>query len=182
MGINCHLSVYIKLIMTSVSPVMSLDSLVAPAEEIVIFEKFGDMKLPEDEETEDVDYSPSEAESDDSLEWASETERTMAEDEFYEPCAIVSIINSVLSMLGFELAPALEDSSKPHLEPGTEPYMSEQEFGEMNLSDYDSDEDADYAPSDSEESSDDDLEYDSGASVSSASEAVESAEATELEE
>merc|ERR1712126_474105 len=80
MGINCHLSVYIKLIMTSFSPVMSLDSLVAPAEEIVIFEKFGDMKLPEDEETEDVDYSPSEAESDDSLEWASETERTMAED------------------------------------------------------------------------------------------------------
>ena len=62
--------------------------------------------------------------------------------------------------------------------------MSEQEFGEMNLSDYDSDEDADYAPSDYEESSDDELEYDSGASVSSASEAVESAEAsaTELEE
>merc|ERR1711942_118425 len=86
-----------------------------------------------------------------------------------EPCAIVSIINSAISMLGFQLAPALEDSSKPHLEPGTEPYMSEQEFGEMNLSDYDSDEDADYAPSDSEGSSDD-LEYDSGASVSSASE------------
>jgi len=39
----------------------------------------------------------------------------------------------------------------------------------MTLSDYDSDEDADYAPSDSEGSSDD-LEYDSGASVSSASE------------
>merc|ERR1712243_214382 len=243
MGTNCHLSVNIKLTMTSLSPVMSLDSLVAPAEEIVIFEKFGDMKLSEDEETEDVDYSPSEAESDDSLEWASETERTMASTSLaegkvgidfygaamaiateyvasyrpvqmglglisavpilsvqraaraakragaknievvsYEPCAIVSIINSVLSMLGFELAPALEDYSKPHLEPGTEPYMSEQEFGEMNLSDYDSDEDADYAPSDSEESSDDDLEYDSGASVSSASEAVESAEATELEE
>merc|ERR1712121_534208 len=240
---NCHLSVNIKLTMTSLSPVMSLDSLVAPAEEIVIFEKFGDMKLSEDEETEDVDYSPSEAESDDSLEWASETERTMAEDALaegkvgidfygaamaiateyvasyrpvqmglglisavpilsvqraaraakragaknievvsYEPCAIISVINSVLSMLGFELAPALEDSSKPHLEPGTEPYMSEQEFGEMNLSDYDSDEDADYAPSDYEESSDDELEYDSGASVSSASEAVESAEATELEE
>ena len=39
----------------------------------------------------------------------------------------------------------------------------------MTLSDYDSDEDADYEPSDSEGSSDD-LEYDSGASVSSASE------------
>merc|ERR1712090_71917 len=45
-----------------------------------------------------------------------------------EPCAIVSIINSVISILGFQLAPALEDSSKPHLEPGTEPYMSEQEL------------------------------------------------------
>ena len=56
-----------------------------------------------------------------------------------------------------------------HLEPGTEPFTPEQEFGEMTLSDYDSDEDADYAPSDSEGSSDD-LEYDSGASVSSASE------------
>ena len=56
-----------------------------------------------------------------------------------------------------------------HLEPGTEPFTPEQEFGEMTLSDYDSDEDADYEPSDSEGSSDD-LEYDSGASVSSASE------------
>merc|ERR1712181_88143 len=87
----------------------------------------------------------------------------------YEPSTIVSILNSVFSMLGFRLAPAVEDSSKPHLLPGTEPFSPEQEFGEMTLSDYDSDEDADYAPSDSEGSSDD-LEYDSGASVSSASE------------
>merc|ERR1712002_849830 len=238
MGTNCHLSVNIKLTMTSLSPVMSLDSLVAPAEEIVIFEKFGDMKLPEDEETEDVDYSPSEAESDDSLEWASETERTMAEDALaegkvgidfygaamaiateyvasyrpvqmglglisavpilsvqraaraakragaknieevsYEPSVIVSIINSIISMLGFQLAPAVEDSFKPHLEPGTEPYSPEQEFGEMTLSDYDSNEDADYAPSESDTSSDE-LEYDSGATVPSASEAAESGEET----
>merc|ERR1719234_632767 len=87
----------------------------------------------------------------------------------YEPSTIVSILNSVFSMLGFQLAPAVEDSSKPYLEAGTEPFSPEQEFGEMTLSDYDSDEDADYAPSDSEGSSDD-LEYDSGASVSSASE------------
>merc|ERR1712181_213086 len=181
-------------------------------------------------EAEDGDYIPSEAESDDSLEWASETERTMAEDALvegkvgidfygaavavateymasyrpvqmglglassvpilsiqravraakragaknievvsYEPSTIVSILNSVFSMLGFQLAPAVEDSSKPHLDAGTEPFSPEQEFGEMTLSDYDSDEDADYAPSDSEGSSDD-LEYDSGASVSSASE------------
>jgi len=59
----------------------------------------------------------------------------------------------------------VEDSSKPHLEPGTEPFTPEQEFGEMTLSDYDSDEDADYEPSDSE-GSEDELEYNSDASVS----------------
>merc|ERR1711942_404965 len=245
MGSTFRLSPIINTKM-SISPIMSMEALAAPVEESSItYQKFVEMELPEDE-TEDGDYGPSEADSEDSLEWASETERTMAEDalvegkvgiDFYgaamaiateyvasyrpvqmglglisavpilsiqraaraakragaknievvssEPCAIVSIINSVISMLGFQLAPALEDSSKPQLEPGTEPYMSEQEFGEMNLSDYDSDEDADYAPTDSEGSSDDDLEYDSGASVSSASEVVESAEeasATEVEE
>merc|ERR1711874_539800 len=188
--------------------------------------KFGEMELPEEEE-EDGDYSPSEADSDDSLEWASETERTMAEDalaegtvglDFYgaavsvateyvssykpvqmglsmatilpvlsiqraaraarragaknieggvdsSPSFITNTINSVLSYLGFHLVPAVEDSSKPHLEPGTEPYTPEQEFGEMTLSDYDSDEDADYEPSDSE-GSEDELEYNSDASVS----------------
>ena len=110
-----------------------------------------------------------------------------------------SIINSALAMLGFQLAPAVQDSSKPvgisyfyidylpiftfyyvptlkfqFLEPGTEPFTPEQEFGEMTLSDYDSNEDADFEPTYSEESSDD-LEYDSDASVSSASEEEESA-------
>merc|ERR1711934_15213 len=170
--------------------------------------------------------SPSEADSDDSLEWASETERTMAEDalaegtvglDFYgaavsvateyvssykpvqmglsmativpvasiqraaraarragtkniegavdsSPC-VINTINTVLSYLGFQLVSDVEDSSKPHLEPGTEPSTPEQEFGEMTLSDYDSDEDADYVPSESEES--DELEYDSDVSVSS---------------
>merc|ERR1712210_301912 len=219
--------------MMTVSTIMSMDALAAPVEESITYQKIGEMELPE-EDTEDVDYSPSDAESDDSLEWASETERTMAEDALtegkvgidfygaalavateyvasyrpvqmglglvsavpilsvqraaraakragaknievvsYEPSTIVSIINSVLSMLGIQLAPVVEDSSKPHLEPGTEPFTPEQEFGQMNLSDYDSNEDADYAPSDSDGSSDE-LEYDSGASVSSASEAVES--------
>ena len=55
--------------------------------------------------------------------------------------------------------------SPQHLVPGTEPFTPEQEFGEMTLSDYDSDEDADYEPSDSE-ISEDELEYDSDASVS----------------
>merc|ERR1711872_571486 len=189
------------------------------------------MELHGEEEEDDGDYCPSEADSDDSLEWASETERTMAEDalaegtvglDFYgaavsvateyvssykpvqmglsmatilpvasiqraaraarragakniegdvdsSPSIITNTINSVLSYLGFHLVPAVEDSSKPHLEPGTEPFTPEQEFGEMTLSDYDSDEDADYEPSDSE-GSEDELEYNSGASVSSASE------------
>merc|ERR1712029_967057 len=107
----------------SISPIMSMEALAAPVEESPItYQKFVEMELPEDE-TEDGDYSPSEADSDDSLEWASETERTMAEDalvegkvgidfygaaraakragaknievESYEPSVIVSILNSV---------------------------------------------------------------------------------------
>ena len=49
------------------------------------------------------------------------------------------------------------------------PYPPEQEFGEMTLSDYDSNEDADYEPSESEDS-DDELEFNSDASVSEDSE------------
>merc|ERR1712192_54444 len=85
--------------------------------------------------------------------------------ECAEPSMVVSLVNTILNMVGFHLAPAVEDSSKPHLEPGTEPFTPEQEFGEMTLSDYDSDGDADYLPSESEES--DALEYDSDVSVSS---------------
>merc|ERR1711928_118269 len=80
-----------------------------------------------------------------------------------EPSMVVSLVNTILNMVGFHLAPAVEDSSKPHLEPGTEPFTPEQDFGEMTLSDYDSDEDADYLPSESEES--DELEYDSDVSA-----------------
>merc|ERR1712034_282777 len=82
------------------------------------------------------------------------------------PSMLVDVTNSILSYFGYELVSAIEDSSKPHLPPGTEPYTPEQEFGEMTLSDYDSNEDADYEPT-SEEDSEDELEYDSGASVTS---------------
>merc|ERR1711970_951445 len=190
----------------------------------VVYQKFGEMELPENEE--DGDYSPSESDSDDSLEWASETERTIAEDELaegkvgldfygaavsvateyvssYKPVqmglsmativpvastqraaraarragtkniegavdsspSVINTINSVLSYLGLQLVRDVEDASKPHLEPGTEPFTPEQEFGEMTLSDYDSDEDADYEPSDSD-GSEDELEYNSDASGS----------------
>merc|ERR1712112_54353 len=182
-----------------------------------VYKIFGEMELQEEEEEDVCDYSPSEVDSDDSLEWASETERTKAEDALaegsvgmgiygaavsvateyvssYKPVqmglsmatifpvasiqrtaraarrsgmknigetsasssSILNSINSVLSYLGFQLISDLEDSSKPHLEPGTEPFTPEQEFGEMTLSDYDSNEDADYEPSYSEESSSED--------------------------
>merc|ERR1719222_432331 len=199
-----------------------MESEATPTAEAVVYRKFGEMHEEDDEE--DGDYCPSEGDSDDSLEWASETERTMAEDALaegtvgldfygaavsvateyvssYKPVqmglsmatvlpvasiqraaraarragskdieqagdsssSIIDTINSVLSYLGFHLVSDVEDSSKPHLEPGTEPFTPEQEFGEMTLSDYDSDEDADYEPSDSE-SSEDELEYNSDAS------------------
>ena len=75
------LNINIKM---SISPIMSMEALAAPVEESPItYQKFVEMELPEDE-AEDEDYSPSEADSDDSLEWASETERTMAEDALVE--------------------------------------------------------------------------------------------------
>merc|ERR1712055_27175 len=209
----------------AVATMSVMESEATPTAEAVVYRKFGEMELHEEEEDDD-DYSPSEADSDDSLEWASETERTMAEDALaegtvgldfygaavsvateyvsgYKPVqmglsmatilpvasiqraaraarragakgieggvdsspSVINTINSVLSYLGFQLVRDVEDASKPHLEPGTEPFTPEQEFGEMTLSDYDSDEDADYEPSDSD-GSEDELEYNSDASGS----------------
>ena len=56
-----------------------------------------------------------------------------------------------------------------HLEPGTEPFTPEQEFGEMTLSHHDH-----YEPTSDEDSEEDELEFDSGseASVSSDEEVV----------
>merc|ERR1719447_2484911 len=50
----------------------------------VIAKKFEDMTLSDYNSEEDDDYSLSEAETEDSLEWASETERTKAEDDLAE--------------------------------------------------------------------------------------------------
>merc|ERR1712181_5842 len=191
----------------------------------------GMQEMIEEGEEDDGDYCPSEADSEDSLEWASETERTMAEDDLAEgkvginytdavvsmtteylasfkpvqmglgaasilpllsvqraaraakragaknidgfsssPSMVITAVNSLLSYFGVQLSSGIEDSSKPHLEPGTEPFSPEQEFGEMSLTDYDSDEDADYDPVESEQEDSDEedlLEFDSDASVSS---------------
>ena len=63
----------------------------------IIYQKFGEMELPE-EEAEDGDYSPSEAETDDSLEWASETERTIAEDALAEGNVGIDFYGAALSV------------------------------------------------------------------------------------
>merc|ERR1719427_2446110 len=55
------------------------------------------MELPEDEE-DDGDYSPSDVDSDDSLEWASETERTMLEDALAEGNVGINNADAAVSM------------------------------------------------------------------------------------
>merc|ERR1712121_397517 len=232
------------IIKSSMSPsevdgtVSSLESEGIPTMGTFVHKMFGEMELQEED---DCDYSPSEVDTDDSLEWASETERTKAEDALaegtvgldfygaavsvateyvssYKPVqmglsmattvpiasiqraaraarragtkniegavdsspSVINTINSVLSYLGLQLVRDVEDASNPHLEPGTEPFPPEQEFGEMTLSDYDSDEDADYEPSDSESSEDEDeLEYNSDASEDEPEEEI-SVEAAEI--
>ena len=69
----------------------------APIKEDIVYQKFGDMELPEDEE-DDGDYSPSDVDSDDSLEWASETERTIAEDALAEGNVGIDFYGAALSV------------------------------------------------------------------------------------
>ena len=238
--------------------------------ETITYQKFGEMELPEEEEVDDGDYIPSDADSEDSLEWSSETERTMAEDALAEGTVGLDFYNAAVSVateyvasyapvqMGLKVATVVpvasiqraaraarragaknikvverylyclpicfmlsvqqcwsfngdvlgEHDPEPswlppcfcrgglfqacktpfpydisvtlllcdleallfqHLKPGTEPFTPEQEFSEMTLSDYDSDEDADYLPSETDEESDE-LEYDSDVSVSSGEE------------
>merc|ERR1711990_119832 len=83
-------------------------------------------------------------------------------------------LRHLLSRLGLQVVSVCEDSAKKHLAPGTMPYTPCVEFGAMDLSDYDSDQDADYSPSESD--SDDSIEYDSEAEVSEVSEVDEVSE------
>ena len=68
----------------AVATMSSIESEDDPTLGAVVYKKFGEMELHEEEEEDDGDYSPSAADSDDSLEWASETERTIAEDALAE--------------------------------------------------------------------------------------------------
>merc|ERR1712114_129551 len=81
----------------AVATMSSVESDVAPILETIIYKKFGEMELPEDEE-DDGDYSPSDVDSDDSLEWASETERTMLEDALAEGKVGINYANAAVSM------------------------------------------------------------------------------------
>jgi len=228
-----------------------IDDEVVIVKEVVV-KKFGDMTLSDYNSEEDDDYSLSEAETEDSLEWASETERTKAEDDLAEhkvgidyigaaldlaaekaasfktvqaalavgdwilstaegiaPGEVSTVLSSVrrrvrkirrsgermtgafretinqstltvasllshpLSLLGWQLKPLVEAASKKVL---LEEDLIEVEaelcnaetctFEELNLSDYDSDLDADYSPSE-ESSSEDELEFNTDAEVSS---------------
>merc|ERR1712240_370876 len=224
----------------------------------VIAKKFGDMTLSDYNSEEDDDYSPGEAVTEDSLEWASETERTKAEDDLAEhkvgidyigaaldlaadkaasfktvqavlamgdwilgtaeglaagevpavlssfrrrvrkirrsgermtgafretinqsTLTVASLLSHPLSLLGWQLKPLVEAASKKVL---LEEDLVEVEaelcnaetctFEELNLSDYDSDLDADYSPSE-ESSSEDELEFNTDAEVSSVVEDLE---------
>merc|ERR1712013_956244 len=64
----------------------------------VIAKKFGDMTLSDYNSEEDDDYSLSEAETEDSLEWASETERTKAEDDLAEHKVGIDYIGAALDL------------------------------------------------------------------------------------
>merc|ERR1719494_1239163 len=60
--------------------------------------KFGDITLSDYNSEEDDDYSLSEAETEDSLEWASETERTKAEDDLAEHKVGINYIGDALDL------------------------------------------------------------------------------------
>merc|ERR1712129_612258 len=97
-----------------------------------------------------------------------------------EPSVAAALVNYLLSFLGLEVVSVCEGSAKKHLSAGTMPFTPCVEFGAMDLSDYDSDQDADYAPSEGD--SEDSIEYDSEVEVSSgASEETEQSE-EEVEE
>merc|ERR1711936_708194 len=91
MGILDHLTDYNHTLFT-----MSPKDTEVVEEPVITFQKFGEMELPEDEEVDDVDYVPSDIDSEDSLEWSSETERTKAEDALAEGKVGLDFYNAVV--------------------------------------------------------------------------------------
>merc|ERR1712010_190514 len=177
----------------AVSTMSSMESEVAPTLEAVVYRKFGEMELHEEEEEDDGDYSPSEADSDDSLEWASETERTIAEDALAEGTvgldfygAAVSVATEYVSsykpvQMGLSMATivpvaSIQRAARAARRAGTKNIEGTVDSSPSVINTINSvlsylgfqlvsDVEADYEPSDSE-SSDDELEYNSDASES----------------
>merc|ERR1712055_885772 len=232
---------------TSVQPHVEEDEVVILME--TISKKFGEITFSDYDSAEDGDFSLSEAETEDSLEYASETERTRAEDDLaddkvginyvgaaldiateqaasfrivqaglaigdwvlgtvesittsevapmlssirrsarkirragervtgpFRPLGMVSeftmtmgtaFLSTPLALLGWQFRPVIQAKAK---KVWMEDELCEEPctFEELDLSDYDSDLDADYSPSD--ESSEDDLEFCTDAEDSSGSE------------
>merc|ERR1712055_172411 len=226
---------------SSVQPHVEEDEVVVLME--TVSKKFGEMTFSDYNSAEDVDYCLSEAAADDtedSLEWASETERTRAEDDLAEdkvginyigaaldiateqaasfrivqaglvigdwvlgavesisPSEVVPLLSSVrrsarkirrageretgpfrplgmvsestmkmattflatpLALLGWEFRPVIQAKAKKVVCMEDKLCQEPCTFEELDLSDYDSDMDADYSPSE-ESSSEDDLEF-----------------------
>ena len=94
-----HLTVIVSMSPNeAVVTMSSLESEVSPAMEAVVYQKFGEMEMHEEDDEEDGDYCPSEGDSDDSLEWASETERTMLEDALAEGNVGINYADAAVSM------------------------------------------------------------------------------------
>merc|ERR1719192_401419 len=70
-------------VIAPISSMKSADDDIVIVKEIVA-KKFGEMTFSDYNSAEDEDFSLSEAETEDSLEWSSETERTRAEDDLVE--------------------------------------------------------------------------------------------------
>merc|ERR1719341_1501489 len=234
----------------SVQPHVEEDEVVILKE--TVSKKFGEMTFSDYNSVEDGDYSLSEAETEDSLEWASETERTRIEDDLTEdkvgidyigaaldiaaeqaasfrivqaglsisdwvlstvesfitssevapylssarrsarkirrageresgpfrPLAMVSqstmtmataFLATPLTLLGWEFRPLTQAKAKKVCVVEDDLCEEPCTFEELDLSDYDSDMDADYSPSE-ESSSEDDLEFNTDAEESTGAE------------
>merc|ERR1719239_1010831 len=81
---------------SSVQPHMEEDEVVILKE--TVSKKFGEMTFSDYNSVEDGDYSLSEAETEDSLEWASETERTRVEDDLTEDKVGIDYIGAALDI------------------------------------------------------------------------------------
>merc|ERR1719222_1022841 len=133
-----HSSITISSSMSPIEAVATMSSVESLSLSMgaVVHRKFGEMELHAEEDEDDGDYSPSEVDSDDSLEWASETERTMAEDALAEGSvgldfygAAVSVATEYVSsykpvQMGLSLAPFFRlplSSELPGLQGGLGP-------------------------------------------------------------